>query len=131
MISTQIIPIKKRKNQLTRVEFPAASVEVHVRKMHELGAFANLPDEVEDQEDGQADVGSDESIHDPFARQEYLETVEKGNERDEEDTEVSRVRLEGRLVWQSVTVNVVVFEPVVEAGVGDQNDVPGNETGDR
>lgn len=99
--------------------------------MHKLGALANLPVEVEGEEDGQADVSSNENINVPFARQEDLEAIKKGNERDEEDTEVSRVRLEGCLVWQRVAVNSVVFEPVVEARVGDKDDVPGNETRNR
>jgi hypothetical protein len=119
------------KIQLTGFEFPATSFEVHVGNVDKLAALANLPDEVEEQEDGQADVSGDEVIPIPFARQEDLETVENNNDRDEEDTEVSRVRLKGRLVWQSVTIDAVEFEPSIESCVGNENNVPGNETCDR
>jgi hypothetical protein len=117
--------------KLTLIQFPTTSCEVHIWDAHKLGALSNLPDEVEEQEYGQADVSGDERINVPLAGQKHLESVEQNNEVDEKDAKVASVRLEGCLVRQRVSIDAVVREPFVEAHVCDQDDVPCDETSDR
>jgi hypothetical protein len=64
-------------------------------------------------------------------RQKYLESVEQDDEVDEKDAEVAGVRLEGCLVGQGISIDAVVCEPLIEAHVCDQDDVPSDETCDR
>ena len=51
--------------ELTLIQFPTTSREVHIWDAHKLGALSDLPNEVEEQEYGQADVSGDESINVP------------------------------------------------------------------
>ena len=83
---------------LTLVQFPPASCEVHIRDAHELRKHEDFPEEIEDQEDGQADISGNEGIDVPFLRQKDLESVEQDNEIDANNSEVAGVRLEGCLI---------------------------------
>jgi len=60
-----------------------------------------------------------------------LESVKEYDDADEKDSKVARVRLPGCLIRQGISIDAMVFEPMVEAHVCDQNDVPSDETGDR
>jgi len=115
---------------LTLVQFPPASCEVHICDAHELGKHEDFPEEIEDQEDGQADISGNKVIDVPIIRQKDLESIEKNNEIDTKNAEVAGVRLEGCLIGQLISINAVVREPLVEADVCDQDDVPSNETSD-
>jgi len=84
--------------RLTLVQFSATSCEVHIWDAYEFGTLVEFPEEIERHENGQADIRRDESIDVPRTRQKHLESVEKEDDADEEDTEVAGIRLEGCLV---------------------------------
>ena len=106
-------------------------MEVHVRNMNELGALADLPDEIEHQEYRQADISGDESVHIPMTSQEDLESVQQDDHCDEENSKVRCVGLEGSFIGERITVDIVVLQTMVKSDVGDQDNIPGDETGDR
>ena len=82
----------------TLVQLLATSLEVHMCDAHELWTLENLPEEIKNQEDGQADISSNEGIDVPWIRQKYLESVEEDDGGDEKDSKVAGVRLQGCLV---------------------------------
>lgn len=105
-------------------------MEVHVGDTDELGALSDLPDEVEHQKYRQADISGDEDVHIPLACQEDLESIEDDDECDKEDTKVGSVWLEGGFVGECITVDVIVFQALVESEVGDQDHIPSDKTCD-
>jgi len=117
--------------KLTYVQFPAAGREVHIWDAHELWPIDNLPEEIKDQEDWQADVSSDEVIDVPWLQQKYLESVEQDDETDKKDAEVAGIGLEGCFVRQCISIDLVICEPLVESHVCDQDDIPSDKTRDR
>ena len=50
---------------LAIIQFPAPNYEVHIPDMHKHRTFENLPEEIETQKDGQANISSDEAIDVP------------------------------------------------------------------
>ena len=124
----------KRRNEykrLTLIELPTASMEIHIRDTNKLGALNDLPEKIKHKEYRQADISRNERVHIPFPMQEDLESVEQRDHRHEEDPKIGCVGLEGRFIGECVTVDVIVFQTVVESDVGDQDDVPGDEACDR
>lgn len=93
------------------------------------GAGVDLVAKVQDKEDGQGDVSSNEVADVPVATDEDLETVGKGEDAEESEEEVAGVRLEDGAVRQSVE-ELVVFHSLAEADIGRKDDNPGDVTGD-
>ncbi len=106
------------------VDLPATSVEIHFGKADKLGLVPELPAEPHDEVHGDTNVGGDEGAGVPLAVEEDGEACEKKHETKEEETEVGKVGLEWRDVWQGAPGDLVKFETVVKASIRSKNREP-------
>lgn len=81
--------------------------------------------EVQNKEDGNGDVGSQEVGDVPVLGEEHLEAVGQGEQSDEEENNPGQVRLEWSLEGELLE-EVVVNHGLAEADVSDENDDPSN-----
>ena len=112
------------------IEGGLAGVEIDVGGVEPLGALEDLPGEVEDDEDGDADVIGDEVV-DVEGGTEDVEAVEDDDEGEEDEGGPGGVGLEGRLEDQRVAVDALRLERLVELDVRDADRAPREERRDR
>ena len=104
-------------------------MEVDVGGAEPLSALEELPEEVEDGEDGDTDVVGDEVVDVP--RAEDVEAVEKDDDGEEGEGRPRGVGLEGRLEDERVAVDALRLERGVEAHVRQADAAPREQAGDR
>lgn len=110
------------------VKVDAASADISLGRLDELGAVDNLVAEVEDGEEDEGDIGDEEVGDIPW--HEGLEALGEDDEDVEEQAVVGVPWLEEGLVWKNVARDVLVAESALEADVGNVDVGPCNETGD-
>ena len=82
--------------QIRGVKSRLAGMEIDIRRVEPLGALEDFPEEVEDEEDGDADVVGDEVV-DVECGAEDVEAVENDDDGEEGEGRPRGVGLEGRL----------------------------------
>jgi len=97
-----------------------------------LGTLKDLPEQVEDEEDGDVDVGSEEVlvVKVPFLTgwvDEDGESVEDDDDGEEDESKPGSIWLEAGPEDQSVAVNTLGNESFAEANVGKADGDPGEE----
>jgi len=107
--------------------------DIRVGCIDEVSPLEDLPEEVEDEEDWDADVGSEEVSNIPMlvARaNKDIEAVEDNDQAEEDQGNPGQIGLEVRPEHQGVTVNALCLEGGVELDVGQANGAPSEEGGD-
>ena len=105
-----------------------ASKNVRLCWSDEARSLEDFPEYKQQQVDRNPNVRGYEIIDGPGF--EDIETVEDGDYGEEEEGEVCGEGLEGRFENQSVAVDALSFQSLVELDVGDRDAHPGEEVGD-
>lgn len=103
-------------------------MDIRLVRAHEFRPLEDLPERVQGEIDGDADVSGDEPMD--VERTEGVEPVEKGNHAEEAEGEPGRVGLTGRSEDEGAAIDPLGFERGVEADVGGGDAHPGDESGD-
>lgn len=101
--------------------------DIRLGGIHPLGPLEDLPEEVEQEVDGDADVVCDEVVD--AEGLENVEADEEGDYGEEEEGEPGEVGLHRGFEDEGVAVDALGFEGLVELDVGDQDGHPGREVG--
>lgn len=112
-----------------RSRIGSALGNVHLCKGNPLprGPVDNLVAEIEDNEEEDADIAGEEVARVPL--DEDGEAVCDENQEIEEEAEPREVGLEGGLVWELVTGDVLVFEDIHKPDVAQVDERPADEAG--
>jgi hypothetical protein len=116
------------------VERSLAAPDVGLGGVDKLGALEDLPEDVEHEEDGDTDVGSEEGgelIRAPGADGEDLEAVEEDDQDEVDEGDPGRVWLEPALEDERVSIDALEHQGLAELDEGDADAAPGEEVGNR
>lgn len=105
-----------------------SSEQVRLCRLDEARPLEDFPEHKQHQIDRNPDVSGYEIIDGPGF--EDVETVEEGDYGEEEESEVCGEGLEGRFENESVAVNALSFQSLVELDVCNRDAHPGEEVGD-
>ena len=114
------------------VQSSLAAPDIRLGRVDELGALKHLPEDVEQEEDGHADVGGEEGgklSRPPWGDGEDLEAVEEDDEDEVDEGDPGTVRLEPALEDQRVAVDALGDECLAELDERDADAAPGEEVG--
>ena len=103
-------------------------MDVCLRRVDPVRALEELPEDVQEEIDGDTDVRSDEVLVVP--RGPDIEAVEENDDREEEEGKPREVWLEGRLKHEGIAVDSLGLERGVKFDVRDADAAPGEKTGD-
>lgn len=109
-----------------------ATPEICLLWLHHLGALEHLPEDEEEEEDQNANIGSEEVgklVRSPWALSEDLEAVEEDDERKVGKRHPGEVRLPLALEDHRVAVDILSETGLVETGEGVANRAPCEERG--
>lgn len=113
---------------LDSVEGSLASEQVGFGSTNSTSALEHLPEDVEEEVNGDSDVIGDEVLVAEAAGPD-IEAVEEDDDREEHQRDPGEVRLEGGLEDEGVAVNTLGLESSVEANVRNADGNPGEEGG--
>lgn len=114
--------------RIRRIQRRLAGEDVRLVGRDPLGPLEDLPERVQGEVDGDADVRRDEAVD--VERAEDVEAVEDGDDGEEDEREPGRVWLEGRTEAEGAAVDALGLEGGVEADVGNGDGHPREEGGD-
>lgn len=105
-----------------------ASENVRLGRLDEARPLEDFPEHIQYQIDWDSNVRGYEVVDGEGF--EDVETVEKGDDGEEEEGEIRGKGLEGRLKNKSVAVDALSFQSLVELDVCNRDTHPGKEAGD-
>ena len=110
------------------VEGGFAAEDVGFGRLDELGPLEDLPEQVQREVNGDADVGGDEVVAQKGP--ESIKAVEHDDHGEEKEGEIGRIGLPGGAEDQRAAVHPLRFQRLVELDVCDGDVGPGEQVGD-
>lgn len=109
--------------RIRRIQCSLASEDIRLGRWDPLGPLEDLPEGIEAEVDGDADVCRDKTVD--IEGPEDVEAVEQDDDGKEDEGEPGRVWLEGRSEDEGAAVDALGLERGVETNVGDGDGHPG------